>query len=118
MLERPITSRIALSATAFTVPSGACTLNRKSPTAFGLTFHSTEKSTPTMFSSPVSIRASSGTSLSVLPRRRLKPTSILLTRSAVFQIHLFPAQVHQLGGPQPVPEGKQDHGCVTMAPAV
>src|SRR6516165_10120950 len=53
---------MALSPTAFTVPSGCCTLKRKSPTRFGLTFHSTEKSTSTMFSSPVSIKASSGTS--------------------------------------------------------
>ena len=27
----------------------------------------------------------------------------------VFQVHLLPAQVHQLGGPQTVPEGQQDH---------
>jgi hypothetical protein len=47
-----------------------------------LIFHSTEKLTSTMFSSPVSIRLSSGTSRRVLPRRRSKPMSILLTRSA------------------------------------
>jgi hypothetical protein len=35
-----------------------------------------------MFSSPVSIKLSSGTSRNVLPRRRSKPISILLTRSA------------------------------------
>jgi hypothetical protein len=82
ILERPITARIALSPTAFTVASGACTLKRKSPTWFGFTFHSTEKSTSTMFSSPVSIRLSCGMALIVLPRRRSKPMSILLTRSA------------------------------------
>ncbi len=36
MLERPTTSRMALSATAFTVPSGCWMLNRKSPAPFGL----------------------------------------------------------------------------------
>ena len=86
MLERPITSRIALSATAFTVPSGAWMLNRKSPNPFGLTFHSTAKSTSTMFSSPVSIRLSSGTSRVVGPRRTSStmrmPISVLITRKA------------------------------------
>ncbi len=85
--ERPITSRIALSATAFTVPAGVWMLNRNSPTPVGFTFHSTEKSTSTMFSSPVSIRLSSGTSRVVVPPRRISsttrmPMSILLTRSA------------------------------------
>jgi hypothetical protein len=51
-----------------------------------LIFHSTEKSTSTMFSSPVSIRLSSGTSRIVVPRRRSSttrmPMSILLTRKA------------------------------------
>ena len=70
MLERPITSRIALSATAFTVPSGFWMLNRKSPTPSGLIRHSTVKSTSTMFSSPVSIRLSSGhVAHRSLPRR-------------------------------------------------
>ena len=69
MLERPITSRIALSATALTVPSGFWMLKRKSGAPFGLMRHSTVKSTSTMFSSPVSIRLSSGTSRMVLPRR-------------------------------------------------
>ncbi len=40
-------------------------LKRYSPTPFGLMRHSTEKSTSTMFSSPVSIRLSSGTSRTV-----------------------------------------------------
>ena len=86
MLERPTTSRMALSATAFTVPSGFWMLNRYSPTPFGLIRQNTEKSTSTMFSSPVSIRLSSGTSRMVVPRRRSStsrmPMSILLTRSA------------------------------------
>ena len=86
MSERPISSRMALSATAFTVPSGFWMLNRYSPKPVGLTFHSTEKSTSTMFSSPVSIRLSSGTSR-VAERRPSStwrmPMSILLTRSAL-----------------------------------
>ena len=86
MSERPITSRMALSATAFTVPSGFWMLNRYSPTPVGLTFQNTEKSTSTMFSSPVSIRLSSGTSrVEVRPLMSLSvrmPMSILLTRSA------------------------------------
>ena len=86
MSERPITSRMALSATAFTVPSGFWMLNRYSPTPFGLIRQNTEKSTSTMFSSPVSIRLSSGTSRTVVPRRRSStmrmPTSILRTCSA------------------------------------
>ncbi len=82
MLERPTTSRIALSATAFTVPSGFWMLNRKSPTAwgstaFGLMRHSTVKSTSTMFSSPVSIRLSSGTSRMVRPRRAGSSISVM-----------------------------------------
>src|SRR5262249_24068889 len=36
----------------------------------------------------------------------------------VFEVDLLPAQVHQLGGPQTMPEGQQDHGGVAMAPAV
>src|SRR6516164_6886662 len=39
-------------------------------------------------------------------------------QDGVFQVHLLPAKVHQLRGPQTVPEGQQHHGCVTMAPAV
>ena len=84
--ERPITSRMALSATAFTVPSGFWMLNRYWPTPVGFTFHSTAKSTSTMFSSPVSIRLSSGTSRTPPPPRLLSiwrtPMSILLMRSA------------------------------------
>ena len=34
------------------------------------------------------------------------------------ELHLIPAQVHQLGGPQAVPVGHQDHGGVPVAPAV
>ena len=89
MSVRPITSRMALSATAFTVPSGFWMLNRYLPTLSGLGSmrHSTEKSTSTMFSSPVSIRLSSGTSRTVVPRRRSStmrmPTSILRTCSAL-----------------------------------
>ena len=87
MLERPTTSRIALSATALTVPSGFWMLNRKSPTPSGLIRHSTVKSTSTMFSSPVSIRLSSGTSRMVRPRRagssiRVMPIEMVETRSA------------------------------------
>src|SRR6516162_7054578 len=39
-------------------------------------------------------------------------------QDGVFQVDLLPAKVHQLGGPQTVPKGQQDHGCVAMAPAV
>ena len=81
---RPITSRMALSATAFTVPSGFWMLNRYSPAPSGLITQNTEKSTSTMFSSPVSIRLSSGTSRMVVPRRRSStsrmPISMRLTR--------------------------------------
>jgi hypothetical protein len=31
------------------------------------------------------------------------------------EVDLVPVQVADLGRPQPVPEGKQDHGRVTMA---
>ena len=79
---------MALSATAFTVPSGFWMLNKYSPTPVGFTFHNTEKSTSTIFSSPVSIRLSSGTSRTVVPPLRTSstarmPMSILLTRSAL-----------------------------------
>ena len=87
MSERPITSRMALSATAFTVPSGFWMLNRYSPTPVGFTRHSTEKLTSTMFSSPVSIRLSRGTSRVAPAPRPVSisrvPMSILLTRSAL-----------------------------------
>jgi len=78
---------MALSATAFTVPSGFWMLNRKLPTPSGLIRHSTVKSTSTMFSSPVSIRLSSGTSRMVRPRRpgsspRVMPMLSVETRSA------------------------------------
>ena len=56
----PTISRMALSATAFTVPSGFWMLNRKSGAL--VIRQNTTKSTSTMFSSPVSIRLSSGTS--------------------------------------------------------
>ena len=50
----------------------------------GLTIQSTVKSTSTIFSSPVSIRLSSGTSRTVLPRRRSStmrmPISMRFTR--------------------------------------
>src|SRR5262249_12384778 len=39
-------------------------------------------------------------------------------QDGVFEVDLLPAQVHQLGGPQTMPEGQQDHGGVAMAPAV
>ena len=93
MSVRPITSRMALSATAFTVPSGFWMLNRYLPTLSGLGSirHSTEKSTSTMFSSPVSIRLSSGTSRTVVPRRRSStmrmPTSILRTLQRLGRQH-------------------------------
>ena len=77
MLDLPTTSRIALSATAFTVPSGFWMLNRKSATPFGLMRHSTVKSTSTIFSSPVSIRLSSGTSRMVRPRRAGSSISVM-----------------------------------------
>ena len=62
MLRRPITSRIALSLIALIVPSGFWRLNTKSEAFSGLTRHCTSKSRSTIFSSPVSIRLSSGTS--------------------------------------------------------
>ena len=31
-------------------------------------------------------------------------------QDCVFQVYLLPAQVNQLGGPQTMPEGQQDHG--------
>ena len=39
-------------------------------------------------------------------------------QDCVFQVRLFPTQVNQVGGPETVPKGQQDHGCVTMAPAI
>src|SRR5215471_6558478 len=39
-------------------------------------------------------------------------------QDGVFQVDLLPAQVHQLGGPETVPEGQQEHCRVAMAPAV
>src|SRR5262249_59299183 len=39
-------------------------------------------------------------------------------QDGVFQVRLLPAKILQLCGSQPVPEGQQNHGCVTMAPAV
>ena len=39
-------------------------------------------------------------------------------QDGVFQVHLLPTQVHQLGGPQTVPKGQQNHRCVAMAPAI
>src|SRR5215207_9861292 len=60
--RRPMTSRMALSATALIVPSGFCRLKTKSWARAGLTLHCTSKSMSTMFSSPVSIRLSSRTS--------------------------------------------------------
>lgn len=62
MFRRPITSRMALSAMALMVPSGFWMLNTKSEALSGFTRHCTSKSRSTMFSSPVSIRLSSGTS--------------------------------------------------------
>ncbi len=56
---RPITSRIELSATAFTTTSGLRTLNRYATAS--LIFQNTAKLMSMMFSSPVSIRLSSGT---------------------------------------------------------
>ena len=35
-----------------------------------------------------------------------------------FELHLIPAQVHQLGGAQAVPVGHKDHRGVPVAPAV
>ena len=58
----PITSRIALSATAFTVSRGSLTLNWKSSGRDGSICQKTTNFTSAMFSSPVSIRLSSGTS--------------------------------------------------------
>ena len=60
MFDRPTTSRMELSATAFTLPAGSCMLNRKFSAL--LISQNTEKSISTMFSSPVSIRLSSGIS--------------------------------------------------------
>ena len=60
--------------------------------AVGLTFQNTEKSTSTMFSSPVSIRLSSGTSRMVRPRRADRRSAACrcrcwLTRSAFGSQH-------------------------------
>ena len=60
MLDWPTISRMALSATSFTVISGFWMLNRYCWAS--LMRQNTTKSTSTMFSSPVSIRLSSGTS--------------------------------------------------------
>ena len=57
MSERPTISRMALSATAFTEPSGSSMLNRYFEAS--LITQNTAKVTSTMFSSPVSIRLSS-----------------------------------------------------------
>ncbi len=55
---RPTTSRIALSATAFTVASGSSTLKRYAPAS--LITQPTVKLMSMMFSSPVSMSASAG----------------------------------------------------------
>jgi hypothetical protein len=34
------------------------------------------------------------------------------------ELHLIPPKVHQLGNPQPVPVGHQNHRGIPMAPAV
>ena len=81
----PTISRMTLSAAAFTVFSGSRTLNRKSA-ALPIR-HSTTKLMSMMFSSPVSISASSLTSRALpavrppvaWPAER-KPTSTRLTR--------------------------------------
>ncbi len=48
-------------------------------------------------------------------RALLDPADVQRGRA---ELHLIPAQVHQLGGPQAVPVGHQDHGGVPVAPAV
>ena len=79
----PTISRMALSATSFTVISGSWMLNRN----FGASLmrQNTMKSTSTMFSSAVSIRLSSGTSRTALAVSRFSavprmPTSMRLMR--------------------------------------
>ena len=78
-----ITSLIAVSAAAFTVPSGSCILNKKLPASF--ITQNTEKSMFTIFSSPVSIKLSWGTSATPPDEEKplslsdLKPISILFT---------------------------------------
>ena len=78
-----ITSLIAVSDAAFTIVEGSCILNKKLPAS--LITQKTEKSILTIFSSPVSIKLSSGTSATPPPVAKplslsdLKPISILFT---------------------------------------
>src|SRR5258705_7264284 len=37
---------------------------------------------------------------------------------AGLKLHVAPLELTQLRGPQPVPEGDQDHGRIAMAPAI
>ena len=77
IFDSPTASRIMLSATAFTASSGLLTLKRKSGALPGLMRHCTEKLISTMFSSPVSIRLSSGTVIGAPPEERM-PISMLV----------------------------------------
>ena len=77
-----ITSLIAVSAAAFTVPWGSWILNKNFPASF--ITQKTEKSILTIFSSPVNIRLSSGTSatpeeVKPVSLSDLNPISILFT---------------------------------------
>ena len=51
----------------------------------------------------------------MLGRALLDPAHVQRGRG---ELDLVPAQVHQLGGPQAVPVGHQDHRGVAVAPAV
>ena len=78
-----ITSLIAVSAAAFTVPSGSWISNKNLPAS--LITQNTEKSMFTIFSSPVNIKLSWGTSATPPPVEKplslsdLNPISILFT---------------------------------------
>ena len=79
----PTISRMALSATSFTVISGSSMLNRY--LGASLIRQNTTKSTSTIFSSPLSIRLSSGMSrtgaaVSQFSAEPRMPSSIRLTR--------------------------------------
>ena len=45
----------------------------------------------------------------------LTPTAVQL---ALFEVDRVPAQAHEFGRPEPVPEGDQDHGLVAVTAAV
>ena len=91
MLDWPTISRMALSATSFTVISGFWMLKRYF--CASLMRQNTTKSTSTMFSSPVSIRLSSGTSRHAR-RSRARPARAHADLDDVLARHL--GQAHLL----------------------